>query len=297
MAKEHNRRALGRGLSALIQPDTEEKGTDGQVMMVDINTIKPNPFQPRIEFDETEIKGLAESIRIQGLLQPIVLRKKVDGYEIISGERRFRALKSLGNDKVPCIVKPKVNDREMLELALVENIQREQLNELEEATAYQRLLLECGLSHESLSERVGKSRSTITNMLRLLKLPEKIQDLLRKKQISMGHARALLSVENPEQQMTLALQVVSDHLSVRDVESSVSGKPTSIPIPENSAKPEKEIIPPKRMDPDLVDVIERIRYRFGTHVDLIQQKNDKGKIEISYSNSEDLSRVVELLLK
>ena len=189
MASGHSRRALGRGLTNLIPVDSEEKGSDNKVVLVDANSIHPNPFQPRREFNDEELAGLAESIKQQGLLQAIILRKKQDGYEIISGERRFRALKILGQDKMPSIIKPKVTDREMMEMTLVENIQREDLNDIEQAHAFQTLLQDCDLSHEELSKRVGKSRSAITNTLRLLKLPLDIQQRVIHNEISTGHAR------------------------------------------------------------------------------------------------------------
>jgi ParB family transcriptional regulator, chromosome partitioning protein len=212
MAKTNHRRALGRGLTTLIPQDSLDTGSGSEVVMVDIHAIRSNPFQPRIDFNETEIAGLAESIRNQGLLQPVVLRKKVDGYEIISGERRLRALKHLGNNQVPSFVKAQVSDREMLELALVENIQREDLNDIEEAVGYQRLLQECSLSHEDLAQRVGKSRSAVTNIMRLLKLPEEIQVLLREKKLSMGHARALLAMQDPAEQRALARRIIEQDL-------------------------------------------------------------------------------------
>ena len=218
MNSSHARRALGRGLTNLIPVDNEEHGSGAEVVSVDINAIAPNPFQPRYDFDKDEIAGLAQSIEKQWLLQPILLRKKNDGFEIISGERRFRALKLLGNDKVPCIVKPNITDHEMIEMALVENIQRESLNDIEQANAYQRLKMECGLSHEEISKKVGKSRSAITNYLRLLKLPEEIQEKLRKKELTMGHARALLAIENPAQQKAMAQKIIAENLTVRDIE-------------------------------------------------------------------------------
>jgi ParB family transcriptional regulator, chromosome partitioning protein len=209
MASPHARRALGRGLTNLIPVDTEESGSDNEVVLVDINVITSNPFQPRQTFDKEEIRNLAQSIEKQGLLQPILLRKKEDGYEIISGERRFKALKHLGHDKVPCIVKPKITDHEMIEMALVENIQREDLNDIEQAAAYHRLMIDCGLSHDEISKKVGKSRSTITNFLRLLKLPGQIQEMVRRKDLSMGHARALLGIDDPHQQMALAEKIAA----------------------------------------------------------------------------------------
>jgi ParB family chromosome partitioning protein len=292
MASGHTRRALGRGLTNLIPQDSEEKGSDNDVVLVDSNVIRPNPFQPRREFDQKEIEGLAESIKTQGLLQAIVLRKKIDGYEIISGERRFRALKHLGLDKIPCVVKPKITDREMIEMSLVENIQREDLNDIEEANAYQRLLLECGLSHEELSARVGKSRSAITNTLRLLKLPEEIQKMVTSGEISMGHARALLSIDDPERQRELGKKTISQKLSVREVEEASQLFKEKKPQ-EKGFGVNKKVSPEK--DPNIQELIEKLQYKFGTMVTVTNLRNDKGKIEIHYYNIQDFNRIIDLI--
>ena len=195
MANKKTRQALGRGLSSLIPVYDAEMVAEGDILSVDIDSIMPNPFQPRKNFNKEEIGSLADSIRSQGLLQPIVLRKKGRGHEIISGERRLRAMRHLGEKRIPAIVKEKISDGKMLEMALVENIQREDLNDIELGKSYQRLIVECRLSHKDLSERIAKSRSAITNTIRLLKLPEKIQTLIRGGKISSGHARALLSIK------------------------------------------------------------------------------------------------------
>jgi ParB family chromosome partitioning protein len=292
MASGHTRRALGRGLSNLIPQDSEEKGSDNEVVLVDSNSIRPNPFQPRREFDQEELQGLAESIKSQGLLQAIILRKKIDGYEIISGERRFRALRHLGHDKIPCLIKPRVSDREMIEMALVENVQREDLNEIEQAVSYQRLLLECGLSHEDLSKRIGKSRSVITNTLRLLKLPEELQDMLMKGEIAMGHARALLSVEGTQKQIEFGRRIVSHGLSVRDVEDAVQqGREKRLRAGSGRTK--------KRTagedDSEVAALIEKMQYKLGTKVSIVNLQNDKGKIEIHFYTRADLNRIVDLL--
>lgn len=293
MSNKSTRRALGRGLSNLIPTsqtvETVESGDEVQNLLV--ASIRPNPFQPRLDFDDEEIKGLAESIENQGLLQPIVVRKKDNGFEIISGERRFRAFNSLKRESIPCLIKDKVTDREMLELALVENIQREQLNEIEKAIAYQKLLLECNYTHEQLSKQVGKSRSVISNSLRLLNLPDKIQQLLRKDEISMGHARALLSIDNEIDQLELAEKIVKDNLSVRDIEK----------VTQNTRENKKETAPvPKRepvvLDPDIANLLERLQYKFGTSVSLKSHTSDNGKLEIQYFSQSDLVRIVDLLL-
>jgi ParB family chromosome partitioning protein len=292
MNSGNTRRALGRGLTNLIPVDSDEKGSDNEIVLVDAKSISPNPFQPRREFDDEELKGLAESIKNQGLLQAIVLRKKQNGYEIISGERRYRALKILGNDKIPCVIKPKITDREMMEMAIVENIQREDLNDIEQAKAFQRLLQDCGLSHEDLSKRVGKSRSAITNTLRLLKLPQDIQQKIVNGQISMGHARALLSIDDSKQLNEMVDKIISEKLTVRDIEQSVQTikekkflKTTPKKTEENSFK-----------DPNVVSILEKLRYRFGTQVEILGKNENKGKIEIQFFSKDDLNRIIDLLL-
>jgi ParB family chromosome partitioning protein len=293
MASGSARRALGRGLTNLIPQDSEEKGSDNEIVLVDSNSIRPNPFQPRREFDQTEIEGLAESIKNQGLLQPVVLRKKVDGYEIISGERRFRALRHLGNNKIPCIIKPKIADREMIEMALVENIQRENLNDIEQAFAFQRLMLECGLSHEELSKRVGKSRSAVTNTLRLLKLPEELQQSLMRGEITMGHARALLSIESVQQQKKLGEKIVSQKLSVREVEEATQQDKAHASHTKNSPKK----IDQEKPDPNLTDTIDKLQHKFGTMISIPKSQSQKGKIEIQFFNEPDFNRIVDILLR
>jgi ParB family transcriptional regulator, chromosome partitioning protein len=290
MTNPHARRALGRGLTKLIPIDSEERGSGNEVVFVDINSIASNPYQPRKDFDKDEIANLAQSIETQGLLQPILLRKKDTTYEIISGERRFRALKLLGNDKVPCIIKPNIDDHKMIEIALVENIQRENLNDIEQAVAYQRLMLECNLSHEEISKKVGKSRSAITNFLRLLKLPEDIQEKVRHKEISMGHARALLAIDDPKRQKELALKITSENLTVRDIEK------TAQPLKINN---KKKLLPfiPEEKDPNLENQKEKLQYRLGTKVNILKVSEGKGKIEIYYHTIEDLNRLLDILFE
>jgi ParB family transcriptional regulator, chromosome partitioning protein len=282
------RKALGRGLSNLIPTQDESESANEEIHLIDINVIHTNPFQPRIDFDEDEIKGLADSIENQGLLQPVVVRQKDNFYEIISGERRTRAFKSLGKDKVPCIIKTKVTDREMLELALVENIQREELNEIEKAIAYQKLILECNYTHDELSKQVGKSRTVITNSLRLLNLPDEVQQFLRKNQISMGHARALLSLQDTKEIVDVANRIITENLSVRDIEKETQEA--------KSVKKTKAPIVDAPLDPDISNVIERLQYKFGTSVAIKQLSNEKGKLEFEFYNQQDLTRIVDIFL-
>ncbi len=292
MKKQPARRALGRGLSKLIPTDIDgdNSASDEEISLLDIYSIKTNPFQPRIDFNEEEIKNLAQSIENQGLLQPVVVRKKDSHYEIISGERRFRAFSYLKRDKLPCIVKTKITDREMLELALVENIQREELNEIEKAIAYQKLLLEFNYTHEELSKQVGKSRTAITNSIRLLNLPDEIQQMVRQDKITMGHARALLALENEKDQLELAHRIESEHLSVRDIEKESQA---------NKEKKSKKITHKKKeepLDPDIANILERLQYKFGTAVKIKPSAENVGKLEIDYYNQSDLIRIVDLLL-
>jgi ParB family transcriptional regulator, chromosome partitioning protein len=296
MSKTTRRTALGRGLAALIPVEESEASPTRSAEQIDISSITPNPFQPRTHFDQEEIKGLAESIKNQGLLQPIVVRKKVNGYEIISGERRFRALKQLGWDYAPCIVKAQVTDREMLELALVENIQREDLSDIEEALAYQRLLLECSLSHEQLSERIGKSRSAITNTLRLLKLPESVQSMIQQRAISPGHARALLAIDDASTQKVVAQRVVSEGLSVRQVEEFMRDNGHARPKAKRASAASSTARPvAPAFDADTTRCLEELQYRFGTAV-RINGSNARGRIEVHYSGAEDLTRILNLML-
>ena len=286
--QNQHRKALGRGLSNLIPTQVESSSNNEEIHLIDINAIRTNPFQPRTDFDEDEIQGLADSIENQGLLQPVVVRQKDNFYEIISGERRTRAFKLLKKDKVPCIIKNKVSDRAMLELALVENIQREELNEIEKAIAYQKLLLECNYTHDELSKQVGKSRTVITNSLRLLNLPDEVQQMVRKNQISMGHARALLALQDSKQMLDLANRIINENLSVRDIEKETQESKGNKKIKIQPAEP--------LMDPDLANVVERLQYKFGTSVSIKQSTKEKGKLEFDYFNQQDLTRIVDILL-
>ena len=298
--QSNKRKALGKGISNLIPTHSEDEDKSGEIQIVDINAIDTNPYQPRVDFDEDEIAGLAESIRNQGLLQPVVLRKNGDRYQIISGERRFRAFRHLKRDSVQCIVKTNVSDKDMLELALVENIQREQLNEIEKAFAYQKLIQEFGYTHEQLADQIGKSRSVITNALRLLNLPEEIRLMVGRNEISAGHARAILSLETEEKQFEAARRIVEDKLTVRDVELlaqqgkapavSAEKKPAAIERPASSPAAE----PPQT--PDITSILERLQYKFGTPLRLKIMGNGKGRVEIDYFSEDDLVRVFDILL-
>jgi len=292
------KRALGKGLSALLKnPETDitslESNKDlikvaGSISEIDINQIEVNPFQPRIDFDQDTLQELAASISQLGIIQPITVRKMgYDKYQLISGERRFRACQIAHLESVPAFVRI-ANDQEMLEMALVENIQREQLNPVEVALSYQRLLDECKLTQDKMSERVGKKRSTITNYLRLLKLPAEILASLKNKDISMGHARALINVSNHETQINIFRDALENGFSVREIEQIVK-EFGSIGYKKVSPKTKKSTIHSfehQKISNDLKKVT-------GKPVTLKVSKSGKGKLEISFSNDDELSEIIK----
>jgi ParB family chromosome partitioning protein len=293
MNKKTHRRVLGRGLSALIPAAAQEApGDSGQVIvLLDLSVLRANPFQPRREFDEEETNALAGSIKAQGLLQPILVRQKENStYEIISGERRFRALKLLGRDKIPCMVKPGLSDREMMEMAIVENIQREDLNEIEKAEAYQKLLQEYDYTHDQLARQVGKSRTAVTNTLRLLGLPQEILQMVRRNIVSMGHARALLSLEDDERRLALAKKIQDEGLSVRDVEKAVQ------PVEREKKQERRKSSPHAVGDPNTVAALGKLEYLLGTPVKIKATSEKSGKIEIAFFSESDLTRIFDVLL-
>jgi ParB family chromosome partitioning protein len=291
MNKVASRRVLGKGLSSLIPvAASDEKTKEQDIVDVEYSLVKPNPFQPRREFDEQELQRLAESIDTQGLLQPILVRQKENReFEIISGERRYRALGLLGKKQVPCVVRQKVSDREMMEIALVENIQREDLNEIEKADGYHKLIIEHGYTHDELAKQMGKSRTAVTNSLRLLNLSDEIQNMVRKNHITMGHARALLAIADNTSRNLWAKKIVEEGLSVRDIEKKAQD---SSSITQKKRRAAGEV----KQDPDLLNVIERLRYKFGTSVAVKKGSSGRGEIVIDYFSEKDLTRIVDLLL-
>jgi ParB family chromosome partitioning protein len=284
------RKALGRGLSALL-PDrpvpvaapAAEPGHDS-VLRLPIDGIDPNPYQPRRIFNQDAIEELAQSIRTDGLIQPIVVRRSGPRYALVVGERRWRAARLAGLSEIPAIVQDIPQDR-VLEVTLVENIQREDLNPIEVALALNRMIQELGLSHETLASRTGKNRTTITNLLRLLRLPKDIQELVGEKRISMGHARAILALENEEQQRALAEKAAAQGLSVRQVER----------LARKIAQP-PEVQPEKPVDPNVAAAVEELERALGTRVRLVQQDDKKGRLEIEYYSAEDLDRIYEVIV-
>jgi ParB family chromosome partitioning protein len=296
--KTKRKNALGRGLGALLDdapPSThssEKLTTDIQpthsINEIDLLDIEANPFQPRTKFDEEALAELAESIKVQGIIQPITVRKLSERkYQLISGERRFHASKLAGLLRIPAYIRT-ANDQQMLELALIENIQRENLNAIEIALSYQRLLTECDLRQEDLGDRVGKKRSTVTNYLRLLKLPPDVQAAIRDGQLGMGHARALVNIENIDQQLDIFKKIIKEDLSVRKVEELVK---------KQKEKAEKQDITPSKpqLSYELRQVQDKLSSHFGSRVMLHNDAGNKGVIKIPYLSHEDLNRILEIL--
>ena len=291
MAKQ--RQALGKGLGALIpgaDDDTivseiQKDGSSTLVIQVSVDHVEPNPHQPREHFEEEAVAELAASIKEKGLLQPVSVRKFGSGYQLIAGERRLRASKAAGLSKIPAIVFDVTSDEEMMELSLIENVQREDLSPIEEAKAYRALIDECFLTQEEVAIRVSKDRSSVANTLRLLLLAQSVREALDAGKISMGHARALLGLEETRQQEALCRDIVSNGLSVRKVEALVRNA-------KNGGSPTK--LRPMPKDPHVASLEENLRTRFGTGVN-IKRKGSKGKIEIEFYSMDDLERLLDLL--
>ncbi|MDR0431435.1 MAG: ParB/RepB/Spo0J family partition protein [Tannerellaceae bacterium] len=288
---------LGRGLEALITMDDLKTSGSSSISEIDLSKIQPNPDQPRSVFEEETLEELSASIRALGIIQPITLKEIApDKYMIISGERRYRASLKAGLESIPAYIKTAA-DENVVEMALIENIQREDLNSIEIALAYQKLIDNYGLTQEKLSERVGKKRTTITNYLRLLKLPAEIQMSLKDKKIDMGHARALIPVEDPEVQLALYEQIMSEGLSVRMVEDMVrrvaAGEDISQKKEESSAKGAR-----KPMLPDEYKMLkDHLSRFFNTKIQFTYNENGKGKISIPFTSEEDLERLIGLFDK
>lgn len=284
--------ALGRGLDALITMDDLRTGGSSSICEIELSKIQPNPEQPRSVFDEESLDELTASIRSLGIIQPITVKETGDRqYLIISGERRYRASLKAGLTQIPAYVKTAEDDN-VVEMALIENIQREDLNAIEIALAYQKLIDNYGLTQEQLSERVGKKRTTIANYLRLLKLPAEIQMGLKDKRIDMGHARALISVEDPEVQIALYEQILADGLSVRSVEELVK----FIASGGELEKKKGEVKPAQPAMPDEFKLLrEHLSSFFQTKVQLTCNNKGKGKITIPFSSEEELEKLISLL--
>ncbi len=279
------RKALGKGLAALL-PEEPARGESGVLLEVDPARIDPNPDQPRQHIDEGKLAELASSMREQGIVQPLIVRKTGSRYQLIAGERRWRAAQQAGLEKVPVVVRD-VADEQVLEIALVENIQREELNPIEEASAYRRLVSELGYSQEQVASRVGKDRSTVANLLRLLRLPRDVRELIAKSQLSPGHARPLLALASGETQLEIAQLVITKGLSVRDVERRVQAVKTP---------PAKPTSP--RVDPNTREAERRMEQMLGTVVRIHRQgrgKRQRGRVEIDFHSEDELHRLYEIV--
>ena len=299
------RNALGRGLSALLENAKTDITSNnklevegkvvGAVANIEISCIETNPFQPRTTFEEDALNELASSIKEHGIIQPITVRKLgYDKYQLISGERRFRASQIAGLTSVPAYIRI-ANDQAMLEMALVENIQRENLDSIEVAISYKRLIEECSLTQEQLSQKVSKQRSTITNYLRLLKLPVEIQSGIRNGDISMGHARALINIENPEKQLAIYQQIVLNNLSVREVEDLARGTKTQVAVTSNKNSSTDKKSTKGSLSFEQLKVVDDLRAVFNTKVNISKEPNGKGKIVIPFKSDNDLKRILDLL--
>ena len=302
------RNGLGKGLDSLIpnksdkltKPETKKNNSETKVspakkvkedpktseILLKINQVEPNRDQPRKEFDEDALLELADSIKQFGILQPLLVQKKKDYYEIIAGERRWRAAKLAGLKEVPVLIKS-YTDQEIVEISLIENIQRENLNPIEEAMAFKRLLEEFHLKQDEVAERVSKSRTAVTNSMRLLKLSDKVQQMIIDDMISTGHARALLAIEDEEQQYLLATKIFDEKLSVRETEKLVKSL-------KNPKKEVKKITPEHQFIYN--DIAEKMKSIMGTKVNINAKANGKGKIEIEYYSEEELERIYDLMM-
>lgn len=280
-----NRKALGRGLGALLSSDsTIDLGAEPSE--VEIDSIVPGPMQPRTHFDEASLESLADSIRAHGIVQPLLVRRRDTGYELIAGERRWRAAKLAGITRVPVVVK-EVPDDNLLEIALIENIQRENLNPIEEAQAYKKLIETVGLTQEALASRVGRDRSYITNYLRLLRLPDDVQQLVKESRLTTGHARALLAIDQVDIQRRLARQIIDGGLSVRATEQLVQKATEEKPARRTA---------PQAVDPNIKAAETKLRRALGTQVKIFQAPDGRGRLEISFFNTQDLDRIYSLLM-
>ncbi|MFB6273167.1 MAG: ParB/RepB/Spo0J family partition protein [Salinibacter sp.] len=323
--------ALGKGLNALLPEEQDEQAPEGdggsgetdqpeeqsqlyqfedgtrllgRVAEVAVERIRPNPYQPRQEFEDEALDELAASIEQVGIIQPITVRALGDGeFEIISGERRLRAARRAGMEHLPAFIR-EADSEEMLEMALVENVQREELNPIEIALGYQRLVDECGLTQQEVAERVSKSRASVSNFLRLLRLPPRVQAALRDKEVSMGHARALITVEDEEAQLTLLKEAIDENLSVREVERRARNwhddEGEDEDVDASGASPEDKSVPdpvPDQSDLQLDALRNELRSRFSTQVQIQHKADGGGTIEISYYSEEDLERLLALMME
>ena len=282
---------LGKGINALI-PEYPETGSTGnetqQIVQLNVDEIEPNPYQPRTEFDEEHIDELMRSIKEKGVIQPITVNRAGQVFQLITGERRWRATRKAGFETIPAIIYEITEPRELIELSLVENIQRENLSPIEEAEGYRTLLNNCYLTQEEIAQRVGKDRSTIANLMRLLQLPLEIQEHLKKSNLQMGHGRALLGLEDDEDRIELGRRCIEEKMTVREIEKAVNARRTGRDTTTRAT-------PKGRSDPTIVAFEEKLQHRYGTAVN-IRRNSKKGRIEIEFYDDGDLDRILELLL-
>ncbi|MGA9116459.1 MAG: ParB/RepB/Spo0J family partition protein [Bacteroidota bacterium] len=290
---------LGRGLASLIPaaereviPERSSARADdgvstGVIAHIELAMVQPNPYQPRADFDPVTLEELRRSIQEKGVIQPVTVRRLEQGYQLISGERRVRAAREAGLAAIPAYIIAVASNEEMLELALIENLQREHLNPIEISISYKRLIDECHYTQEQLADRIGKDRSTVANILRLLKLPVPVQTALRKGQLTNGHARALISIEDPVLQMDIFRRTIDDELSVREVERLVRYK---------ARRRAPRAVPPRPLpDSALAGIEDRLRRQFGTKVEVRPLQDGKGQVVLEYYSADDLERILELL--
>ncbi|MGF7186448.1 ParB family chromosome partitioning protein [Desulfitispora alkaliphila] len=291
-----SKRGLGRGLSAILSTGDEvkEELKDSEITKLEIKNILKNPFQPRTNIDNEGLEELANSIKEHGIVQPIAVRTKGTKYELIAGERRLRAAKMAGLSQIPAVI-ISLDDRQMAEVAIIENIQRENLNAMDEAFGFHRLVKEFAMTQEEVAKRVGKSRPYIANMLRLTNLPPLVQEMVRNQKLSAGHARAILAIDKPEDQGLIIQQIIDKNLSVRQTEELVKNYLDKSIDEGKCAEKQKQ----KHISPELQDIEELIRQALGTKVAIKpkDKKGKKGKIEIEYYSTEDLDRIMDLILK
>lgn len=283
-------RRLGRGLEALLGPVSREQAErSGELVELPVTAIRPNPYQPRLEIDQPALEELAASIQASGLLQPIVVRANHGSYQLIAGERRWRAVQRLGWPRIPAVIKD-VDDRTLLTLALIENLQRDQLSAVEEATSYQRLIEEFGVSQAEVGRLVGRDRSTVANALRLLKLPEEVRSLLHQGKLTEGHARALLSIADTKMILRSAAEAVEQQWSVREMEEHArGGRPAT-----RRARTTAPAASPASVSARKIE--DALRQRLGTDVRLTAKRKGRGLLSISYYSNDDLARLLEIIL-
>ena len=284
---------LGRGLEALLGPVSREQAeASGALRDLPMTSLRPNPFQPRTRIDEAELADLARSMEASGLLQPVIVRPRDGGFELIAGERRWRAAERLGWQKISAVVK-EVDDRTLLTLALIENLQRDDLSPIDEAAGYRRLGEEFKLAHAEIARVVGRDRSTVANLLRLLQLPADVQALVHEKRLSAGHARALLGLAEPERQSALAAEAIEQGWSVREIEAAVAGKrATQRPAAKRAGGQPAA----RNLTADVKRIEDALRKRLGTDVRVTARRRGRGFVTVSYYSNDDLSRLLELIL-